>query len=127
MSSLKRKPAAGGYQDSSNLNEEVLAQIPLGQSENKKARPSPYASNRPMVLSKGTASGFQFPRSSVSVRGSMPPALTVSSQYVTTTPGLELACSQSASSTIMFGSRFTTLLQCPSKGKYNYIQITLLD
>jgi hypothetical protein len=127
MSSLKRKPAAGGYQDSSDLDEEVLAQIPLGQSENKKARPSPYASNRPTVLSKGTASGFQFPRLSVSARGSVPPALTVSSQYVTTTLGLEPARSRSASSTIMFGSRFTTPLQFPSEGKYNYIQITLLD
>jgi hypothetical protein len=39
MSNLKCKPAAGGYQDSSDLDEEALfAQIPLGQSDNKKAR-----------------------------------------------------------------------------------------
>jgi hypothetical protein len=127
MSNLKRKPAAGGYQDSSDLDEEELfTQIPLGQSDNKKARLGPYVSSRPTVLSKGATSGFLYPRSSISARGSMPPSFTASSfQHVTTTP--EPASSQSATSATVLGSRFPTPLQFPSEGKYDYIQITLLD
>jgi hypothetical protein len=42
MSNLKHKPAADSYQDSSDLDEEELfTQIPLGQSDNKKARLGP--------------------------------------------------------------------------------------
>ncbi|KAF8670827.1 hypothetical protein RHS04_08537, partial [Rhizoctonia solani] len=94
MSALKHKLAAGGYSDSSDLEEPK--QVARASYKPKRPCHVPFVPSNLALHNCLHTPGFTFPRSSVSTRGSLPSYSSMSSQATTLT--LEPTSSQTTSS-----------------------------